>query len=61
MTTNKITVSQAMQDLREAFLSSIFKNYPDHKKMWKAEEVQNEFHSAMYTVALYYLKEEDKS
>ena len=61
MTTHKITVSRAMQDLREEFLSRIFKNYPDHKKMWKAEDVQNELHGAMYSVTLVYLNEEDRS
>jgi hypothetical protein len=44
-----------MSDLREEFLARIFKNYPDHKKMWKAEEINNEFSGAMYDVVIAYL------
>ena len=59
-----ITVRQAMRDLREAFLGNIYKGYPDHKKMWKAEDVDKELTSAMYDLAIYYFatdkeKEED--
>jgi len=57
----KLTVQNAMIDLREAFLSRIFKNCPDHKKIWKAEEINNEFSNAMYDVAIDYLERIDKS
>jgi hypothetical protein len=60
----KITPKMAINDLRDAFLGRIFKNYPDHKKMWKAEDIQNEFSGAMYEIAMEYLsaieKNEDK-
>jgi hypothetical protein len=53
----KVTVRNAMIDLREVFIGKIFKHYPDHKKMWKAEEVDKEFTSAMYEMSMYYLEE----
>lgn len=57
----KLTVKNAMMDLREAFLARIFKNYPDNKKMWKAEEINNEFSGAMYDVAMEYMEQIDKA
>ena len=50
-----------MIDLREAFLARIFEHYPDHKKIWKAEEINHELSSAMYEVAMDYIERIDKS
>ena len=52
----KLTVSNAIRDIRETFLSQIFKDYPKHKKMWSADEIQNEFSSAMHHVAMEYFE-----
>lgn len=46
----------AVCDLRETFLSRIFKNYPDHKKMWEAKDIQNELSGAMYEMAVHYFE-----
>lgn len=51
----KITIKRAMCDLREEFLSRIFEHYPDHQKLWKAEDVEKTFTTAMYDVACSYL------
>ena len=51
----KITLRTAMTDLREVFLSNIFKGYPDHKKLWKAEDINKEFTNAMYEITMDYL------
>lgn len=56
----KIKAKDAMIHLREAFLSRIFKGYPDHKKHWTAEEINSEFSSAMYDVVMDYLDELEK-
>jgi hypothetical protein len=53
-------VTDAMIDLREGFLGMIFKGCPEHKKVWKAEEIQNAFSSAMYDVAVYYFERIDR-
>ena len=60
MTTNKKTIKNAVLDVREEFLSIIFKNYPDHQKVWKAEDVEKAFTSAMYSVACAYLELAEK-
>ncbi len=51
----KLTIKMAMLDLREEFLTTIFKHYPDHQKVWKAEDVDKAFTTAMYDVACKYL------
>ena len=57
---NKITIKTAMCDLREEFLARIFKNYPDHRKVWTAEDINDAFTSAMYDVACAYLDRIEK-
>ena len=55
-----MTVSRAMDDLREEFLSRVFHGYPDHKKIWKADEIQGILHSSMYALAMRYFEEMEK-
>lgn len=52
----KLTISAAMEDLREEFISRIFKGYPDHKKTWKAEEIESTLSQAMYSISVSYLE-----
>ncbi len=52
----KLTVKEAMLDFRTEFLARIFNHYPEHKKMWKAEEIEKEISSVMYDLSLQYLE-----
>ena len=56
-----ITIRNAMRDLREEFLYNIFKGYPDrHQKIWKPEEIEKAFSSAMYDLAIRYVSTEEE-
>jgi len=55
MTTTKKTIKNAVLDVREEFLAIIYKDYPRHQKIWKAEDVEKAFTSAMYSIACEYL------
>lgn len=60
MITNKKTIKNAVLDLRGEFLEIIFKHYPDHQKVWKAEDVDKAFTTAMYSIACAYLERAEK-
>ena len=60
MTTNKKTIKDAVLDVREEFLAIIYKDYPNHQKVWKAEDVEKAFSSAMYSIACAYLDRAEK-
>jgi hypothetical protein len=52
----KVTSGKLVHDLRTTFLERIFKHYPDHKKLWTADEIQRELTTAMYEIAIEYLE-----
>jgi len=51
----KLTIKQACRDLANEFLCEIVK-----KGNWKSQEINNEFHRALYALSLYYLGNEDE-
>jgi hypothetical protein len=57
----KLTVKDAIIDLRTLFIGRIFLGYPDHKKLWKAEEINDAFTSAIYEVTMEYLERIEKT
>jgi hypothetical protein len=56
----KLTVKSAMVDFREQLVGIIFKEYPDHKKLWKAEEIENAISSAMYRLSIKYIEQMER-
>jgi len=50
-------IKEAITELRETFLRRIYQGYPDHKKIWKVDEISREFTYAMYDLVLDYFDE----